>query len=59
MAVPVTMGNSSLTVARRTAHTGQFLVLALGTYLAVGPHSMIAASLLLGFGAGVALSGSI
>lgn len=53
------MSSASLIVARWAVHTGQFLALALGTYLIVGLHSMVAASLLLGFGAGVALSGSV
>ena len=47
------------TAAQWATNLGQLLILALGTYLAVGPHSMVAASLLLGFGAGVALSGSV
>lgn len=55
----VTMGSASLITTRWAAHTGQFLALALGTCLVVGSHSIVAASLLLGFGAGVALSGSV
>ena len=54
-----TKSNSPLIVVRWAAHTSQFLTLALGTYLVVGPHSMVAAGLLLGFGTGFALSGSV
>ena len=51
--------NTPLITARWTVHAGQLLILALGTYLVVVPHSKIAAGLFLGFGTGVALSGSI